>query len=122
MVDCSESELSCPTGQHCGYVSTIDDFAIPLCTSLAALSEPCTSSDDCHSFLCTGTSNSPGWCSNPCVDSLSCSIDASCVPDSLGESLCLLDCATDTECDPYPESICSPELDLEDNEVDVCWL
>jgi hypothetical protein len=122
LVDCSQSESACPPDHHCGFVSTIDDYALPLCTSLSALSEPCTSDEECHSFYCTGTANSPGWCSNPCVDNLSCATDASCVFDSFDESMCLLNCSTDAECDPYPASTCSPEIDLDDNDVDVCWL
>ena len=119
LVDCSDNDSACPADHHCGFVSTINDFAIPLCTSLSA---PCTSDEECHSFYCTGTANSAGWCSNPCVDNLSCATDASCVLDSFDDSICLLNCSTDAECDPYPASTCSPEIDLEDNDVDVCWL
>jgi hypothetical protein len=118
MLTC-EGDVDCPPGHGCGFVSTYDDYAFLLCTSELPLTAPCSVDSECHSDECTSTS---GFCTNPCVDDISCADGASCVFDSSGEPYCLVDCLDDLDCEAYPGSVCSTEFDLEDALVDVCWL
>ena len=48
--------------------------------------------------------------------------DASCVLDSFGDPMCLLGCFDQTDCAAYPASECLADIDVEDNDVDICWL
>lgn len=115
----------CPAGHGCGYVSTWDDYAYPLCTTALPLSAPCDFDFECHSGLCTGEA---GWCTNYCLDDFSCAPDASCVIDGSGEPRCLVDCVDDDDCAAHPQSYCSTELAYDeldpelDELVDVCFL
>ena len=120
MLSC-EDDFDCPTNHTCGYVSTFDDYAFLLCTSALTLAEPCDFNSECHSGICTAVSGL-GYCTNPCIDDFSCAEETSCVQDSFGDPLCLVDCVDPLVCESYPDSECSTELDAEDNVVDVCWL
>jgi hypothetical protein len=120
MIECERDEdCAVYPGFSCGYVSTFDDYAFPLCTAGAPLSSPCDRSSECHSFVCTGPS---GWCTTSCTDNDSCAPGATCVFNSSGDPYCLLDCTDELDCNPYPGTVCTSDFDVEGLSASVCYL
>jgi hypothetical protein len=78
--------------------------AIPACTQAAGLdgsyapaNEPCYSSADCPSGICTGT---PGWCSEICSTDGDCPA-GSCLQNKAQLNICFPSCASDADCAVY---------------------
>jgi hypothetical protein len=112
----------CPDGYGCGYVEMVDYAPTGsgvqlLCTPESGLLDPCDFDSECHGGDCTG---SGGYCTNGCAVIDDCALGSFCVDDVSGVPRCHLECFDDTDCTPYG-TFCSPEVDTEDYDVDVCY-
>lgn len=75
------------------------------------IGEKCTSSSQCESGSCTGTSSSdPGWCNDTCYSNADCGINAYghlnyCLETEGGGDYCFPGCSSNADCTKYGPGI-----------------